>query len=114
MLPSSGNIRQIELARLHFARIFFIGIAQREDIFLAKEGVAVEVHFSVEGEHLALFGDDQRIDLGQRRVALFKGAIKPLHGADELTRELSGNPQSKSDAPALKRRQTDHRIDSSL
>ena len=84
---------------------------RRENIFLAKECVAVEVHFSVEGQHLAVLGENQRIDLRQRSVALIKGAIEPLHGADEFAGELGGNPQGKSDAPALKRRQTDHRID---
>ncbi len=113
-VTAEGNIRQIELARLHFARILFIGIAQSEDIFLAKEGVAVEVHFCIEGQHLSLLGENQRIDLSQRCVALVIGAIEPLHRGDEFTREFGWNTQSRGDAAALKRRQTDHRVDGLL
>ena len=62
------DVVQAEARGFHFERIFFIQIAQFQQIFVAVEGVVVDVDFGVERENFAVFGEDERIDFGERAV----------------------------------------------
>ena len=68
MVAIQLDVVQAEARRFHFQRIFFVQIAQLEQIFVAIERVVVEIDLGVQRVDLAVFGEDERIDLGERCV----------------------------------------------
>ena len=62
------DVRQVELRRFDFGRILFVEIAKRDDVRMTEQRVRVEVELGVERDHLAVAGEDQRIDFGERCV----------------------------------------------
>lgn len=63
------NVVQFPLCSLCFTRIFLRLVTHFAQIRLAEQCVAVSAQFAVEANQIALFGDDQRVDFDQRRVA---------------------------------------------
>ena len=57
------DVVERELRRLDLERIFLVEIAQLLEVGMAVERVVVEVHLRVEREQVAVFGDDERVDL---------------------------------------------------
>src|SRR2546426_2774301 len=74
-----SDVRKIELGSFDFGGVFLVEVAHGDDLRMAEERVRIEVELGVEGEHLAVAGEDERIDFRQRRVALVEGAIQTLH-----------------------------------
>ncbi len=62
------DVVEAELGSFHFQRIFFVQVAQFEQILVAEQGVVVEVDLGVERVDLAVLGQDERIDFGERGV----------------------------------------------
>ena len=62
-LTYESPVRGTQLGRV------FLGLVERgRDVGMAEHGVVVEVELAIKGQHVAAFGHDQRIDLGQRCV----------------------------------------------
>ena len=45
---------------------------------MSEQSVRVEVELCVERDHVAVAGDNQWIDLGERGIGFVEGAIEPL------------------------------------
>ena len=72
------DVREIELRRLDLRRVLLVEVAHLDDVRMAEQRVAVEVELRVERDHLAVAGEDQRIDLGERRVGLVEHLVQAL------------------------------------
>ena len=62
------HVREARLFGLELDRIFFVAVAQLVPLAVAELGVVVEVDLPVERDHVALLGDDERVDLAERAV----------------------------------------------
>src|SRR5690606_4113160 len=65
-----ADVVEAELTGGHLARILLGRVAHGDDVLLAVQRVVVEVELGVEGDHLVVAGDGQRIDFDERAVAL--------------------------------------------
>ncbi|MEY9168156.1 hypothetical protein ABIE78_006275 [Sinorhizobium fredii] len=59
-----------------FLLVFFGRVAQRDDVLVAEERIAVEGHLGIEDAHAAVLHDDQRVDLEQAHVLLDEGLVE--------------------------------------
>ena len=62
------DVVERELRGFDFERVFLAQVAQIANVGVAKQRVVVEVHLRVEREQVAALGDDQRVDLEDRRI----------------------------------------------
>src|SRR5207237_1480637 len=90
-VAAERDVGKIEARGFHLRRILFVEIAHGEDLGMAKERIAVEVDLRVERQHPAVAGEDERIDLRERRVALVEGAVESLHQAPRLRKRSGGH-----------------------
>ena len=70
-------------------------------VLVAEERVVVEVDLGVQGQHAAVLGGDQRVDLEQAGV---RGLVGPGHGQQRLHRRLvllAGQAQSEGQPARL-------------
>ena len=98
------DVVQGELRRLDLERIFFVEIAQLLDVGVAEERVVVEVHLRVEREQVAVFGDDQRIDLEQRGVGGDERLVERGHQLRRLADLRPLEPERERQLARLERR----------
>ncbi len=84
------DVRQLVLRRLELHRIFFGLVAQRDDVGMAEQRVAVEVHLGVEADQLAVLRHHQRVDLEQAHVLVEDQLVEALDHLRALLR--SGRP----------------------
>ena len=68
-------------------------VAQLLDVGMAEQGVVVEGHLGVEGQHLARRRDDQRIDLGQAAILVEEHLRQRRHDLLGLRHLLAGEAQ---------------------
>ena len=64
------DVVQVELAGGDFARVFLGHVAHRDDLRVPVERVVVEVELRIQRQRRPSVGDDQRVDLHHRAVAL--------------------------------------------
>ena len=64
-----------------FQRIFFRQITQFEQIFMPEHCIVIQVDLGVEREHLAVFGQDKRVDFGERGIDAFTRFDQRNHGS---------------------------------
>ena len=62
------DVVQAEARGFHFQRIFFVQIAQFQQIFVPVQRVVVEGDLGVEREDFAVFRQNERVDFGKRAV----------------------------------------------
>ena len=99
------DVREVELRRFDLGRILLVEVAHRDDVGMAEQRVGVEVELGVERDHLAVAGDDQRIDLGERRVGLDERAVERLQQSRAPAATLAvGNADLARDVVGLARR----------
>ena len=74
-----GDVVQVRLLGADVQRLFLRLICHRDDVVVAEQRVVVEVELGIDRQQLAVLGDHQRIDLGQRRIGLHErlGEIQP-------------------------------------
>src|SRR3546814_6585380 len=72
------------VAGLGLARVLLGLVAQLRDVGPAEHGVVVEGHLGVQRDHLAVLGDDQRVDLHHGRVEVAEGAVAAEDGLGRL------------------------------
>ena len=78
---------------------------------VAEERVVVEAHLGVERQPLAVLGQDQRVDLGQRRVLVDVGVVERLGDRGEAG-DLVGRrcPSANAELPRLVGVQPEQRV----
>ena len=67
---------------------------------VAVQRVVVEVHLRVEREQVAALGDDQRVDLEDRRVGRDEGVVERQHHLDALLERVAGQAERERRASA--------------
>ncbi|ABA49494.1 hypothetical protein BURPS1710b_0976 [Burkholderia pseudomallei 1710b] len=72
------DVREVELRRFDFSRIFFVQIAVRDDFRMAEQRVRIEVELRVERDHLAVARQHERVDFGERRVRFPERLVQAL------------------------------------
>uniref|UniRef100_A0A0N5A4I4 NAD-specific glutamate dehydrogenase n=1 Tax=Parastrongyloides trichosuri TaxID=131310 RepID=A0A0N5A4I4_PARTI len=70
------HVGEIPLRGLDLLGVFFGLIAQGADVFVAVQGVAVEADLGVQNAQMAVFHDDQRVDLEHVHVLLDEGLVQ--------------------------------------
>ena len=70
------DVVEVVFRGLDFLLVFLGQVAQRDDIGMAKQRVAVEADLGVEADELVVLGDDQRIDLEQAHVLVDEGRVE--------------------------------------
>ena len=65
------------------------------------EGVVVEVHLGVEGQDVALPGDEERVDLGERGVRPFEGLVQAGDEPTALLERLARQAELEGELPGL-------------
>ena len=78
---------------------------------MAERGVGIEAHFRVAAEELAVFGDDERVDLKQAHVALGEGFIELADQRIALRGEIAADAEGRSDLRGVGARWANQRID---
>ena len=78
---------------------------------MAEQRVVVEIHLGVEGDHGALLGDDQRVDLGERGVELGEGLVEREHEAHRILDLVALEAEAEGEAARMERLHAGGRID---
>ena len=79
---------------------------------MAEERVVVEVDLGVEREDLAVVGEDEGIDFGERGVGVDESAVRaPALTGAALLRGFAGKPDAEGQFARLIRLQADGRVE---
>ena len=105
------HVVQFPLCSLRFTRVFLRLVAHFTQIRLAEQCVAVSAQFAVEADQVALSGDDQRVDLDQRQVALQEDGCQTHEDLGELLNQLAFQTQFERQLATLVRHWACQRID---
>ena len=105
------DVVQAELRSFHFERIFFVQVAQFGQILVAEHRVVVEVDLGVERVNLAVLRQDERIDLGERRVHLDACFRQRDHRCRRAVHGGRRNADAERQLARLIRLQAETRID---
>ncbi len=81
---------------------------------VAIQRVVVEVHLRVEREQVAGLGDDERVDLENRRVGRDEGVVERQHHLDALLERIAAQAEREAELLRLERLQADAWIDEDL
>src|SRR6185312_8184212 len=65
-------------------RIFFIQVAQFDNVRVPEQGVVVKVQLGIQADDVAVLRDNQRIDLQQAHVLGQKGVVEPPDNLADL------------------------------
>ena len=95
------DVVQVELRGLDLRGILLVEVAQRDDLGMAEERVVVEVELRVERHDAAVAGDDERVDLDERAVALVEALVERL---EELARLAARAPRERRSCARRRRR----------
>ena len=105
------DVVEVVFARRALDRIFLRRIAQARQRLLTENRIRVDVDLRVERDEVATLGDDQRIDLEQRRVALEVNAVQRHENRLELANLRALEAEPEGDLAALIALQARGRID---
>ena len=109
------DVVQAELRGFHFQRVFFVQVAQFEQILVAEQRVVVEIDLGVERVNLAVLGEDERIDFGERGVHRVVGFGQRHHGRARARFTLAGrDADAERQLARLKRHEAEARLDGLL
>src|SRR5262245_7702560 len=78
---------------------------------MSVKRVVVEIEFRIEGENLAVFGDDQRIDFNHRAIATDESPIQCVEQFGRTARLRMLKPKLFRELARLKRLQPGKKID---
>ena len=91
-----------------------VGVAHLGQLKVAEERIVVQQHLAIHGQELALAGDHQGVDLGQRGIAADKGVVQALGDLDEIAHQLLGQTDAKGQLAALVWLQAQEGVDGDL
>ena len=74
----------------------------RDDVGVAEQRVRVEIELGVERDDLAVAGEDQRVDLGERRVGLVEQAVEAVEHGARLRQARIGDADLAPDVVGLR------------
>ena len=86
-------------------------VTQLCDLRAAVQRVFIERHLGVERHNGLLLGNDERVDLEQRRIEIAEGAIAAHDGRHQLADDLGLDAESMSHLARLELLHADGRID---
>src|SRR5437867_2640017 len=104
------DVVETVLRRLDVERILLVGVAQLDDVLVAKQRVVVEVQLGVQRENPAVLRHHEGVDLDERAVLR---EIERKEVADErqtLLERLAGQAEAEGQAARLKVRETERRM----
>ena len=78
---------------------------------VAELGVLVERDLAVEGDDVALFGEDERVDLDERRVLALVDVVELDEDVGDLLDELGGEARGLGDLDGLRLVDARQRVD---
>src|SRR5207247_9853107 len=110
-VPVQRDVVQAVLRRLGFPRVLLGVVAQLGDARAPEHGVIVEAHLHVEGENLAVLGDDERVDLYHGGVELPERPVGAQNDRDSLVDLWRGELEPERELAALERPDADRRLD---
>src|SRR5690606_9024404 len=108
------DVGQVELRGLDLGRIFFIQVAQRHDVGVAEQRVAVEIELGVQGDDIALAVAVQRVDLDQGGIRLHVALVELLEDVNRLRGGVGGHADAVGDFLGLRIGQAGKRADEDL
>ena len=113
-LPGEADVVEALLLGHLLARVNVRVVLVLLPLGVAERGVLVERHLGVECVHLALGGEDQRVDLGQVTVAFHVAVVEADQERCRLLTRLSVEVGPVHPLPRRLLRQTGHRVDVDL
>ena len=84
------------LAGFDFGGVFFAFVAHFFDVFMAEQGVVVEIHFGIERDDVVLAGDDQRVDFDNRAIEVDEGVVHRHQKAARICRSACPSGPSRT------------------
>src|SRR6185436_12457443 len=108
------NVIEVELRGFDLERILFAEVAQLLDVGMPIQRVVVEVHLRVERQQIPGRGDDQRVDLEQRRVGGEIRVVERGDDLDELVDLRAVEADAEPELPRLEWHDADARLDVDL
>ena len=105
------DVRKIELRRLDLGGVLLVEVAHGDDVGMPEERIRIEVELGVERDHAAVAGDDQRVDLRERRVGFVERAVQALQHRAALRDAARGDAYPARDVVGIGIGETLERID---
>ena len=68
-VPFESDVVEVELGGLHLAGVFLRFVSEFDYVGMAKEGVGIEVHLSVESDDVPVRGGNEGVDLDNHDFA---------------------------------------------
>jgi hypothetical protein len=100
--------------RLELGRVLLVLVAQLLDVLVAEQRVLVEVHLGVEGQHPAVAGDHQRVDLDQAGIEVGEGAVHGQHQLDRRRHLPALEAEAEGELAGVERQHADGRVEADL
>ena len=97
-----ADVSQIKLAGFDFGGVFFVQVAEGDDVGMAVQGVGVKVELGVQGFDVAVAFQNQGIDLDQAGVAVHIDAVYLLQNVNRLGGRGCGHADGVSELFGLR------------
>ena len=108
------DVREVEFRGLDLGRVFLVQITHRDDVGMTKKCVRVEIELRVERNHLAVAGQNEWIDLGERCVRFVECFVQTLKHRARLRQASFRNTDLARDVVGLGTGQSFDGIDKDL
>ena len=106
-----ADVVEVILAGLHFARVFFGLVAHGHNVWLAEEGVVVEVELRVEGEESLVGRHHERVDFDEGAIGLDEEAVEVGEQFRGLVHQGAAQAEGGCDASGLVGLEADGGVD---
>ena len=104
------DVAQIRFRGLDLAGVFLLDIAVVPNLGVAEERVVVKIEFGIQREHVAAFGNDERVHLDHRAVAADEKLVEIRKKFAGETHLAGRHAKKFCQLAGLKRKQTVKRI----
>src|SRR5229473_1065411 len=95
------DVVEAMLGRLGLDWILLRDVAHLLDLVVAEQRVVVEIHLGVEGDDLAVAGDNERVDLDDRGVELGEDLVHRQHELDGALHLLALEPEAEGELAGM-------------
>ena len=94
-----------------FAGVLLRDVAHRRQVLVAVQGVVVQVDLGVQGQQVAVLGDDQGVDLHQAGIAVGEQSVQACHQLLQFPNLAALQAQTETQLAALVGLQAGGRVD---
>ena len=108
--PVQAHVGDVVVRCPRFQLVFLGAVAQFAQVGMAEQGVVLNVHLGVKGDHAAVAGYDQWVHLHQRAIVVGEYAIKDAQYFGALSSRSPRHAQSGCHSPALEWHQAQPRL----